>query len=203
MKLFTATVVAISMLAFARETHASVILSVTYEKSFPFGPFTPTETIEVVATATNTSADRSIFICEGVCIGDPFTYSLGASASIPNGYSFHFGDGGDTASGFLNGQIAGELLPGQEKDFLLGEYLPISQAQLGTYGFHVQLQIFSATAERPMIDSSSFGGTWQVVDDPTPVPEPTTFALALGGLCAAGLLGTRNRSRVASLPTVF
>ena len=54
-------------------------------------------------------------------------------------------DGGSTALGFLNGQIAGQLLPGKSKDFIFGEYAPIPKADFGTYAFAVQLQIFAAT----------------------------------------------------------
>ena len=199
MKLVAALVTVIFVLMFPRETHASALLAVNFEKSFPFGPFTPNEPIRVIATAVNTSADQPIFLCEGFCVGDSFTYSLGIWDSIPVGYDFQWGNGGDTTAGFLNGTIAGELLPGEAKDFMVGEYSPVSQVQPGTYDFLVQLQIFAATADLPMVDSSTFSGSWQVVD-PTPVPEPTTYALVLAGL---GTMALNSRRSKYQRPSVF
>jgi hypothetical protein len=60
--------------------------------------------------------------------------------------------------------LTGALLPGQSKDFVFGEYVPTKAVQVGgVYGFLTQVQIFAATTERPMIWSSTFSGTWQVV----------------------------------------
>lgn len=133
----------------------------------PLGPFTPNETVVITGTATNTSADQVISICEGVCIGNSLTYSLGARASIPNGYTFRFGGGGNATLGFLDGKLAGQLLPGAQKKFIFGEFSPISPALPGAYSFLTQVQIFTADSARTMIGSSTFSGTWQVV-----VPEP-------------------------------
>lgn len=181
-----------SIIVFLGAAHAGPLLSMNYSKSFPFGPFTPAETINIIGTLANTSSDQTISICEGICIGDFLTYSLGAQASIPNGYRFQFGNGGSTTHGPWNGQIAGQLGPGEEKDFIFGEYLPNSQETLGKYGFSVQLQIFSATAERPMIGTSTFGGTWEVIEA-APIPEPTTFALLLAAIGAMAAVDTWNR----------
>jgi hypothetical protein len=152
------------LVAFAGEARAqSPLLSVDFSKSVPLGPFRKNETVQIIGTVTNTSIDQPIVICEGICIGDEFTYSLGALASIPDGYTFRFGIRKNTKLGFLNGQIAGELLPGESKDFVFGEFLPISNLEPGTYGpFAAQIQIFAATAERPMVGSSTLSGTWQV-----------------------------------------
>jgi hypothetical protein len=127
--------------------HAEVLLGVSFSDNFPFGPFLPNESIEIFATVTNDSADQTITICEGVCIGDSFTYSLGGLASIPSGYSFFFGNVPDEA--VFDGQVAGALLPGAERDFIFGVYTPIAPASPGMYAFSTQLQIFAATAERP------------------------------------------------------
>ena len=76
----------------AASAQATILLSASFSDNFPFGPFRPRERIEILISLTNTSTDQAITICEGVCIGDEFTYSLGAVASIPNGYSFSVGD---------------------------------------------------------------------------------------------------------------
>jgi hypothetical protein len=122
---------------------------------------------------TNVSPDQAITICEGVCIGDANTYSFGAWASIPTGYSFTFGNTRppdlppDTSMGpqesAFDGQIAGVLLPGQEKDFVFGFYTPTEQLSPGWYSFLTQLQIFDATAERTMLTTTTFSGHWEVV----------------------------------------
>jgi hypothetical protein len=145
-----------------------LLLSVDFNKSIPLGPFKKNQTVQIVGTVMNTSTDQPIIICEGICVGDAFTYSLGALVSIPVGYTFLFGDGHDTTEGFLNGQIAGVLLPGESKDFVFGEFSPTSKAEFGTYAFAAQLQIFAATVDRPMIGSSTLSGTWQVIHDNRP-----------------------------------
>jgi hypothetical protein len=173
-------------------------VSMGYSKSFPFGPFAPAEIIKIIGTLTNTSPDQTISICEGVCIGDPLTYSLGAIASIPNGYTFEFGNG-DTTLGIWD--VAGPLLPGEEKDFIFGEYLPLSQAPLGTYAFGVQLQIFAAIAERPMVGTSTFSGTWKVIESAL-VPEPTSLALLFAALGAILVVDGSKKRRAFTSPCV-
>jgi len=161
----------LSLLIFpARETYAQnpLLLSVNFDKSIPLGPFKKNDTVQIVGTATNTSGTQTIVLCEWICIGDALTYSLGAEASATSGYILRFGNGGPTALGFLNGQLAGPLLPGQSKDFIVGAYSPTAKAAVGTYAFAVQFQIFAATTERAMIGSSTFSGTWQVVKSNKP-----------------------------------
>lgn len=192
----------LSLLVLPAGAQASPLLSVDYSKNFPFGPFTPDETIKIFATATNTSADQAISICEGVCLGDTSTYSLGAGvfkAGIPNGYTFHLGNGGDTSLGFLNGQIGGQLLPGEKRDFILGEYVPLFPVQTGTYGFGVYLQIYAASVERPPLGGAGFGGTWQVGDAPAPVPEPSSMFLTGGGLIGVAMKMRRRRAQATSV----
>src|SRR5688572_25301300 len=97
---------------------AAILLSASFSDNFPFGPFRPRESIEILISLTNTSTDQTITICEGVCIGDAFTYSLGALASIPNGYSFSFGDRRFDNRLPFDGQIEGTLNPGATEDFV-------------------------------------------------------------------------------------
>jgi len=171
----------------------------SYADSFPFGPFSQNQTIQILGTVTNSSADKSISLCEGVCIGDSLIYSLGAWASLPNGYDFHFGNGGETTLGFLNGQIAGVLDAGESKSFVFGEFLPSSGVELGTHNFLIQLQIFSADILRPMIGSSTFSGTFQVVEAvaPSSVPEPETYTMLLAGLGMLGWMTKRRNQKTA------
>jgi hypothetical protein len=167
--LLRAVFLCVALLA-ATEARAQtpLYLSVNFDASVPLGPFKKNQTVKIVATVTNTSPDQPIILCEGICVGDAFTYSLGVLASGPDPefvYTFHFGNGKDTSAGFLNGQLAGVLLPSESKTFVFGEFVPVSKAEIGTYAFRVQLQIFAATVERPMIGSSTLSGTWQVVHD--------------------------------------
>jgi hypothetical protein len=163
----------------------------------PFGPFTPTEEIVVTGSIVNVSS-QDVTVCEGtgVCVGPSVasTYELGGFASSPNGYTFSFGDGSDPSAGFLDGKASGTYAPGQEKNFLFGEYTRDGGiAAPGTYSFGDQLQIFAATPDRPMVGSSSFGGTWQVV------PEPSTWAMMLLGFVGLGLAGYRSSRKAVSI----
>ena len=156
----------------------------------PFGPFTPTEEIIVTGSIENVS-NQDVTVCEGtgVCVGASVasTYELGGFASSPDGYTFSFGDGSDPSAGFLDGKASGTYAPGQEKSFIFGEYTPDGGiAAPGSYSFGDQLQIFAGTPDRPMVGSSSFGGTWQVV------PEPSTWAMLLLGFADIGIAGYRR-----------
>ena len=172
---------------------AAPLLSANYSKSFvggSFGPFYTDQDVVIIAALKNESVTQDLTICPGVCLGGPFTYSLGGLASIPLGYSFFFGsDPGAVPDGF-DGQTIGTLAAGAERDFIFGIYRPDGGTLPGTYGFGVQLQIFEATDARPMVNSSSFSGTWQVTQA---VPEPTTASLSILALMVVGALRTRHR----------
>jgi hypothetical protein len=185
----------------AATASAELLLYGSFADNIPFGPFATNEEIEVVASLKNLSPDHTITICEGACIGDEFTYSLGAWTSIPNGYSFFHGNGGDTSVGIWKGQIAGPLLPGEEKDFVFGVFVPSSAVVPGWYGVFVnRLQIFAATTDRPMLSQPVFYGNWQVVERAS-VPESSTLALLSLGL--AGLAFSRSKYRLLERQSIY
>lgn len=155
----------------------------------PIGPYAVDEQVTILATVYNISADQTIFICDGICIGDANTYSIGGLATSPNGYSFVFGDGHEP----FGSTLVGDLLPGQEKTFVYGVYTPNDNLLPGWYSFYNQLQIFDATPERNFLSGPNFGGRWEVVAKATSVPEPSTFLLLGAGL--AGLMFARKRLR--------
>jgi hypothetical protein len=159
--------------------------------TLPFGPFTPTETIIVTGTITNVS-NQDVTICEGICGGAGFTYELGGYAFAQTGYTFSFGDSSNPGAGPFDGEAGGAYAPGQEKSFIFGEYTPDGGAAApGVYDFSTQLEIFAATLDRPMVGSSSFDGTYQVVA----TPEPSTWAMMLIGFVGMGFAGYRRTKR--------
>ena len=174
-----AAVLAVAALS-ATSAQAELILDTSFSKNFPFGPFRPSEKIEILVSLTNTSLNQTATICEGPCIGDSFTYSLGGLAGVPAGYSFYFGD--KKTEAVFDGQIAGVLSPGEEKDFVFGFYDPVGTVAPGVYNFSTQLQIFDATPNRLMLAAPTFSGQWEV----RAMPEPASVALvapALLGIC--------------------
>jgi hypothetical protein len=172
---------------------APVLLSTSFSKNFPLGPFKPNESIEIWASLTNTSADQTITICEGPCIGDSLTYSLGGQASLPDGYSFFFGD--KRQEDVFDGQVEGALAPGATVDFIFGMFVPNMKMDPGLYAFRTQLQIFDATADRLMLASPTLAGQWEV----RAMPEPSTLALA--GFAVLALVRSRvGRQRIKRSP---
>ena len=109
---------------------------------------------------------------------------------MPIGYSFYFGNDPTFSGDTFDDQVVGALAPGQEKDFVFGVFNPSASIQPGWYSFGTVLQIFEASAERPLLSTPSFGGRWEVVRE-SAVPEPAT--LALFGLGLAGIPFVRRR----------
>jgi hypothetical protein len=164
---------------------AAPILAADFSASFDggaFGPFGTTQAIYIRATLRNVSDVDSLTVCPGVCTGGPSTYSLGGIASVPTGYSFVFGASESNTPDGFEGQTVGALAPGESRDFIFGIYTPTQPLAAGWYSFWVQLQIFDATPDRPMVGASSFSGRWEVLAPAAPVPVPGTLALAVAAL---------------------
>jgi hypothetical protein len=125
-------------------------------------------------------------------VGGANTFSFGGLVSTPTAtaafYSFSFNDP-VTHELFLD-SAAGILLPGQTKTFKFGEYIPDGVVPDGSYAFSTQLQLFAATLDRPLLDTSNFGGTFTV----TAVPEPSTWAMMILGFFGVGYMGYWRRS---------
>lgn len=186
---FQSLIFLVTGLMFTPGVHAAVLVSGSFGKNIPFGPFLPNEAIEVVATITNESPDQTITICEGLCIGDALTFAVGGFASAPTGYTFDFGNvpGGSV----FDGQTTDSILPGEQKDFIFGIFSPTEPAALGLHGFSTSLQFFEATTDRPKINQADFFGNWEVVSS---VPIPATLPLMLTGLVGLGLFGYRRQA---------
>lgn len=169
-------------------------LDISYNKNLSngvFGPFTPTQDIPVIATFRNTSLDQTITICEGACIGDNKTYSLGAQVWITQSiapYGFVFGNGNDNSMGWLNNQIAGTLLPGQSKDVIVGIYKGNSLIMPGEYSYIFQVSIYDATPERARIDEANFIASGAVIPSPPVTMPPTSVPVMEGWWLLPGML---------------
>jgi PEP-CTERM motif len=178
--------VLISGVLLASAAQAALLLLTDFGGNVSIGPFRPREPIRIVVSLTNISPDQTVTICEGPCIGDEFTYSLGGQAGVPNGYSFFFGN--RRVEDVFDGQIEGTIRPGRTEEFIFGVYDPDGRAEPGLYVFRTQLQIFDATADRVMLAGPAFIGIWEVRS----VSEPATFALL--ALSLAGLAFIRRRA---------
>jgi hypothetical protein len=134
----------------APQARATLLLQASIG-TIPFGPFSPTDSVIIGGTVTNVSPDQTITICEG-CVDGSNTYSLGGSAFAPTPtaahYTFFFGNGGDVSAGFLDGQLAGSLAPGQTKTFIFGEFIPNSGlVPFGLYGFRTCRHLSQTSAQ--------------------------------------------------------
>jgi hypothetical protein len=194
--------VALASLTCNTPSQATLLLQASIG-TIPFGPFSPTDSVIISGTVTNVSPDQTITICEG-CVDGSNTYSLGGSAFTPTPtaahYTFSFGNGGDVSAGFLDGQLAGSLVPGQSKTFIFGEFIPNSGfVPVGLYGFGTGLQIFDGTLFGQQVGGSSFGGNWEVEALSSAVPEPSTWAMMILGFAGVGFMAYRRKSKPALL----
>jgi len=177
-----------ALLVSAGPAHA-VPFEVLLLAQMPFGPFTPTETIIVSAEIINIS-DHVVYFCPGATtecvsdVADSYGFGGGISGPDPAGYIPEFGDGTNPDNPFA---IPASLSPGASASFLFSEFIPTS-VEAGTYGFDDQLQVFQASADRPMLQADNFGGTFQVAD----VPEPSALAALSVGLLGIGMMRRRR-----------
>jgi hypothetical protein len=155
--------------------HAAPLLSGSFDVNVVggFGPFSVGQDIPILVTVTNTSSTQAIGVCEGVCLGNEFTYSLGGLASVPPGFQFFFGD--EPAENVFDGQVPTSLAPGEAFTFVFGVFQPDSGTGTGLYPFLAQLQIFDASPERNLLSAPTFSGF-------LPVPEPSTVLLLLAAI---------------------
>jgi hypothetical protein len=149
----TMAVAVASLLFCVSSSVASPVLLDASLGVIPFGPFSPTEIIKITGTETNTSPDQPIAVCEAACVGGANSFSFGGLASIPSAtaafYTFTFNN--PATNEFLLDSAAGILLPGQTRTFDFGELIPNGIVPDGSYAFSMQLQLFAATVDRPML----------------------------------------------------
>ena len=176
-------------MSLAMNASAALLLDTSFADNFPLGPFKPNQKVDIVVSLTNSSPDHTLTLCEGPCLGDVFTYSLGGLASIPDGYSFYFGD--KKREDVFDGQIEGPLLPGATKSFVFGVYTPEGKAEPGWYSFRTQLQIFDATPDRLLLAAPTLNSQWEV----RAVPEPALPVLVAVALASLLLVARRRPSR--------
>ena len=176
-------------MSLAMNANAALLLDTSFADNFPLGPFKPNQKIDIVVSLTNPSPDHTVTLCEGPCLGDMFTYSLGGLASIPDGYSFYFGD--KKPEDVFDGQIEGPLLPGATKSFVFGVYTPDGKAAPGWYSFRTQLQIFDATPDRRLLATPTLNSQWEV----RAVPEPALPVLVAVALASMLLFARMRPSR--------
>lgn len=155
-----------------------------------FGPFYTDEAITILVTLENRSPNQTLTICPGICVGGPNTFSLGAVTGVPNGYSFFYGNAEGGGPDSFDGQAVGALSPGEVLEFVFGVYVPGPDVVPGWYSFGLQLQVFAATVERPLLGAPGFGGRWEVVQ--RSVDEPATILLVFIAVLAIVPL-TRQR----------
>ena len=156
LKAFGSAACAAPCMLWTASAHAQLFLDSSFSKIFPFDPFLLNESFEVLASARDISIAHAISICEGVCTGDSYTNALGAWTTLPDDYSFYFGNVDNYPEFLFDGQIAGTLLPGEAKDFVYGVFTSASTVSPGWYGAINRIQMFSATAERPLLAMAIF-----------------------------------------------
>jgi hypothetical protein len=176
--------------------------SITLVGSLPMNQVTPASPISPFSAAT--SADLSVnfvtgnhwsYDIFGILHGNATVGDLTVSDSGGSEVIFHFAPnavvvGPTPQSGFIKASLASTSTVGPDFVGYLGDFIPGSQLQLTFSGFslvpNASTDGFAVIGGTSLQVGYSFFGE-SVITNITPVPEPATFVLGLGGLLLVGV----------------
>ena len=161
--------IVIAAIASMAVAHADLIWSIEFN-DLP-AIIGTTDTVVIRATLTNSaSSDENLGVIGGLQGQPPgFDFEVGAFASIPNPtpieYEFQFGpEFVGNVPGAFSDQFEGvDLAPSESFEFVYMMFRPWNtDVAIGSYSMQGEIQLFEASAQRPLIGRSGDSITWTV-----------------------------------------